>query len=1593
MKKTVKRILAALLVVVMFVGIAPIGVLLEAKASNSDGFLYNLSELPSTIPTYPEKGQKYWVVFNEGCRGNRLEMSTFDVEGGTDSPYIVWNGNLLAKSNTGSVSRSNQFSYTESEWIYDRNYGILSDKATKVFSSNVDVYDANGNILVKATSELETNMKFVNSNQETKSNKNCESYFILNDDGTFYFMENAYEGFCECIGNYDIKDNKLFLNASEYKNLLGSNEQGIEQYSFDIIDNHSVRINSNVHVTQKNDVFKCSEKIEKPDYSEVINQYVELKSNNFYRDKIAVLGDMDDYIKKYVSKLLVTHKTINGDLSNDIWYSLYDIDKNGVDELIISDKNDGAGNIYDIFTYANGDIYSLHNELYGSYSSYGGSWGERSKISLYKNGVIGIYGSGGANVHEIDFYRIGTDGYSMIWNFGIETLYDKYYISSPFSDSSSKQEVNKELYEKGCEWYSSRCYPANDPDISPEWKSIEDVVSPTGTKVTILENKQYVRIGGTEMSKVPGGQGAGNTAVCVFKDRISEGDFNNSDFVWTSGDDTILRVTGSSYDFLGNTAFLKVNVLGVSDGTTTLTVTTSDGAKSTCVVNVTNKLTDEDSLLDEEALPANAKIICGKYSDYIITSVINGDKTYISDVIIDGTTYATEKNFMNGKELDSMKNQNVVAIQVDGKITEMNTLNRYISTKLSTNAIGGLGYKENEKYPIEVYFQNSLSSNLNKVNLSRFIADTSVNINHVEMYISSNKGGTTCFYNSDINKTVSLGNSDMLVQTELKMEKSYVTSDGFAYITIYASGEKNGKAVNYSVPQCRIEILSKKEWNKISESTVKKDTSSDIAKASDAEIEKVINENKNKLKLKDTIAWNASLNDFLNDSQLNALGYAMVGTIVMSEAPRQTFEEYLTDKILDKLKVAHKISVGLFSVEVPMYVRVKSPKYGMLEIKFTANATNYTLSGNKFGTFGNVDYEIVGGSGMSKVPENNRKGLAGVIAYADINAFAEGMYNIAMAEIKKAYNLGYGNDFNKVCDVFFNDTIVDMLLKSCKKDYKGALFDIMSYPATKYRGSCPIEMRVYDKDGKLCAFASDEKVVSIDENVECELDGHTKTVTISGWNIDDYKVEITATGNGKMNLAIDNVAGSCRVMRTQIFNDYTLINGGKYELINGDILLDSKSEIVYNGKSTLPTDDIIYDFRTIEEENESDSIDFSKFNVGDEISFGSYPQTEVTDETTLKNLNSLSINWSSYDYSYGKSITDSAQATTSDYMQYADIVYGGEKYRAVKMSQLRPSINYYPSSTTYSEQDDNGYDDLNKVYWFKYEPLKWIVLDSTSGLVMCKNVIDSQEFNKKIFDDKYGDSNHNYFANNYEQSSIRNWLNKDFYNIAFSSADKTCIEEKTLSNVAYDKAQFNSGDTTDKITLLSFAEYQKIKNDYRLWQAGCSNYALCQGVSSNSGNTVAEWMLRTAGTWSDVICSVSDSGSFSTSSTETYNSSMGIRPAIYLKTKNSESKPEIQGVSVGSDIEINYKKSETINYSVTADKGAEYTVSFSSSNPSVARVDENGKVYGAKRGSATITCTVTDEFGNTVSDSCNVNVKYSFGQWLIKILLFGWIWY
>ncbi len=112
-----------------------------------------------------------------------------------------------------------------------------------------------------------------------------------------------------------------------------------------------------------------------------------------------------------------------------------------------------------------------------------------------------------------------------------------------------------------------------------------------------------------------------------------------------------------------------------------------------------------------------------------------------------------------------------------------------------------------------------------------------------------------------------------------------------------------------------------------------------------------------------------------------------------------------------------------------------------------------------------------------------------------------------------------------------------------------------------------------------------------------------------------------------------------------------------------------------------------------------------------------------------------------------------------------------------------------------------------------------------------------------------------------------------------------------------------------------------------------------------------------------------------------------------LKTETIPMLPaKVHSVSV-SGVSLDYKSTGTIATAINADTGAKYTVTYSSSNSTVASVDVNGKVTAGKTGNATITCTVTDEYGNVVTDTCEVKVSYNWWQWIIVIVLFGWIWY
>ena len=307
------------------------------------------------------------------------------------------------------------------------------------------------------------------------------------------------------------------------------------------------------------------------------------------------------------------------------------------------------------------------------------------------------------------------------------------------------------------------------------------------------------------------------------------------------------------------------------------------------------------------------------------------------------------------------------------------------------------------------------------------------------------------------------------------------------------------------------------------------------------------------------------------------------------------------------------------------------------------------------------------------------------------------------------------------------------------------------------------------------------------------------------------------------------------------------------------------------------------------------------YSVGDIVTFGSYPQSEVTkesDSATYSKLEAAAKNWVSYEYYSGNGDYGSMQP--GDWMEYADMDINGDganDYRAVRFTQYRPYYTEDPSSSDNSYQYTNGYT-VNNIYYFKYEPLKWQVLDPKKGLVLSKSIIDSQAYSNTIYSDSseyYSDAAHTKYANNYAESSIRKWLNEDFYNTAFTSVQKQNILPTTLDNRAYstDYSKYDSISTTDNVFLLSYSEAQNASYGFtnntdptETRKAVGTDYAKAQGLWTKSSYKCSHWRLRSAGSNSLSASGVAYDGYI-------YNYLVsytidGVRPALRLSNLASD---------------------------------------------------------------------------------------------------------
>ena len=248
--------------------------------------------------------------------------------------------------------------------------------------------------------------------------------------------------------------------------------------------------------------------------------------------------------------------------------------------------------------------------------------------------------------------------------------------------------------------------------------------------------------------------------------------------------------------------------------------------------------------------------------------------------------------------------------------------------------------------------------------------------------------------------------------------------------------------------------------------------------------------------------------------------------------------------------------------------------------------------------------------------------------------------------------------------------------------------------------------------------------------------------------------------------------------------------------------------------------------------------------------------SEITYSDLIAKIEAVgkSISWVDYNYYIGTGTSDDGNMKPVDGMMlYKDIPYNGSKYRAVKINQYRPYRTGNTSSETY--QYDNGYNKGN-IYYFKYEPLSWRILDPSEGYVMCNQIIDSQAYQNFIYyngSEYYNSEACENYASDWVTSSLRQWLNNSFYKTAFSEEEKEQIGTSHLENKSTYSSTYDSADTYDKIFLISY--YDAANSAYGFDSSSDANdaarqlkgtdYAKCQGLYvSSSCDGPSWWRLR-----------------------------------------------------------------------------------------------------------------------------------------------------
>ncbi len=206
--------------------------------------------------------------------------------------------------------------------------------------------------------------------------------------------------------------------------------------------------------------------------------------------------------------------------------------------------------------------------------------------------------------------------------------------------------------------------------------------------------------------------------------------------------------------------------------------------------------------------------------------------------------------------------------------------------------------------------------------------------------------------------------------------------------------------------------------------------------------------------------------------------------------------------------------------------------------------------------------------------------------------------------------------------------------------------------------------------------------------------------------------------------------------------------------------------------------------------------------------------------------------------------------------------FGSSDAKSIEQEQFEQSSSKYSNLRIvpfgrYPQNSDEKYGE---------NEIEWIILKERNddALLLSRYALDAQAFHDNISST----------TSNWPKSTIRHWLNNDFFITAFSEEDRMKVLS-TRIDVGENKY------VEDKVFLLSDSEARNCFNDNLARKCEPSCYAISRGASLDDGN--CWWWLRTKASGKNYVMIVSYDGIVDQRGEYVHRSMGAIRPAIWIR--------------------------------------------------------------------------------------------------------------